>query len=59
MDPTRKEHLSSENETVLRLFIIAVVCFGAVITPIYSLTHGIIEIHPSLHILPIIIVVYF
>ncbi len=53
------EHLSSENETVLRLFIIAAACIGAVLTTIFSLTHGIIEVYPFLYILPIILGVYF
>jgi PAS domain S-box-containing protein len=53
------EHLSSENEEVMRLFIIAAACIGAVLTTIFSLTHGILEVYPFLYILPIILVVYF
>jgi PAS domain S-box-containing protein len=47
----RLDHLSSENEEVLRLFIIAAACIGAILTTIFSLTF--------LYILPIILVVYF
>ena len=53
------EHLSSENEEILRLFIIAAAVIGAVLTTIFSLTHGIFEVFPFLYILPIILVVYF
>lgn len=53
------EHLSSENEEVLRLFIIAAACIGAILSTIFSLTHGILEVYPFLYILPIILVVYF
>jgi len=55
----RIEHLSSENEEVLRLFIIAAACIGAILSTIFSLTHGIFEVYPFLYILPIILVVYF
>jgi PAS domain S-box-containing protein len=53
------EHLSSENEEILRLFIIAAAYIGAVLTSIFSLTHGILEVFPFLYILPIILCVYF
>jgi PAS domain S-box-containing protein len=53
------EHLSSDNEEVLRLFIIAAACIGAILSTIFSLTHGILEVYPFLYILPIILVVYF
>jgi len=53
------EHLSSENEEILRLFIIAAACIGAILTTIFSLTHGIFEVYPFLYILPIILAVYF
>jgi PAS domain S-box-containing protein len=53
------ERLSSENEEVLRLFIIAAAVIGAILTTIFSLTHGIFEVFPFLYILPIILVVYF
>ena len=55
----RMEHISSENEEVLRLFIIAAACIGAILTTIFSLTHGIYEVYPFLYLLPIILVVYF
>ena len=51
--------LSDENEEALRLFIIAAACVGAVLTTIFSLTHGIFEVFPFLYILPIILMVYF
>ncbi len=53
------EQMSSDNEEVLRLFIIAAACIGAILTTIFSLTHGILEVYPFLYILPIILVVYF
>jgi len=53
------DHLSRENEEVLRLFIIAAACIGAILSTIFSLTHGIFEVYPFLYILPIILVVYF
>ena len=55
----RIEHISSENEEVLRLFIIAAACIGAILTTIFSLTHGIFEVYPFLYLLPIILGVYF
>ncbi|MDO8872382.1 MAG: PAS domain-containing protein [Methanoregula sp.] len=55
----RIEHLSSENEEVLHLFLIATACIGAILSTIFSLTHGILEVYPFLYILPIILVVYF
>jgi len=51
--------LSAGNEELLRLFIIAAACVGAVLTTIFSLTHGIFEVFPFLYILPIILMVYF
>lgn len=53
------QHLFSEFEEVLQLFIIAAACIGAILTSVYSLTHGITEVFPFLYILPIILVVYF
>ena len=44
---------------VLRFFIIAAATIGAVITTIFSLQNGIINIFPFHYILPIILVVYF
>lgn len=49
----------SEFEEVLRLFMIAAACIGAILTTVFSLTHGITEVFPFLYILPIILVVYF
>jgi PAS domain S-box-containing protein len=54
-----QQHIFSEFEEVLRLFIIAAACIGAVLTSVFSLTHGITEVFPFLYILPIILVVYF
>jgi PAS domain S-box-containing protein len=51
--------LSRENEEVLHLFIVAAATIGAVITTVFSLTHGIFEIFPFLYILPILLTVYF
>lgn len=51
--------ISPENEEVLHLFIITAATIGAVITTVFSLTHGIFEIFPFLYILPIILSVYF
>ena len=53
------EQLSGENEEILRLFIIAAACIGAVLSSIFSLTHGIFDVFPFLYILPIILCVYF
>ena len=53
------EPLSTENEEILRLFIVAAACIGAVLTSVFSLTHGILEVFPFLYILPIILCVYF
>jgi len=43
----------------LRFFIIIAACIGAILTTIFSLTHGIFEVFPFLYILPIILSVYF
>jgi PAS domain S-box-containing protein len=51
--------LSRDNEEFLRLFIIAAASIGAVLTTVFSLTHGIFEVFPFLYLLPIILVVYF
>jgi PAS domain S-box-containing protein len=53
------QHLSSESEEILRLFILAAACIGAILTTIFSLTHGIFEVFSFLYILPIILCVYF
>ena len=54
-----QQHIFSEFEEVLQLFIIAAACIGAVLTTVFSLTHDITEVFPFLYILPIILVVYF
>ena len=43
----------------LRFFILAAASIGAIITTIFSLSHGIFEIFPFLYILPILLTVYF
>jgi len=53
------QHLSSDNEEILQLFILAAACIGAILTTIFSLTHGIFEVFSFLYILPIILCVYF
>ena len=53
------EHLSSKNETVLRLFIIAAACIGAALTTIFSPPTVSSRFTPFIYILPIILVVYF
>ncbi|MDD1685040.1 MAG: hypothetical protein LUQ19_04020, partial [Methanoregula sp.] len=54
-----RQHLFSEFEEVLQLFIIAAACIGAILTTVFSLTHNIYDVFPFLYILPIILVVYF
>ena len=54
-----EQHIFSEFEEVLQLFIIAAACIGAILTSVFSLTHNITEVFPFLYILPIILVVYF
>jgi PAS domain S-box-containing protein len=54
-----EQHLFDEFEEILQLFIIAAACIGAILTSVFSLTHGITEVFPFLYILPIILVVYF
>lgn len=53
------QRLSGESEEILRLFILAAASIGAVLTTIFSLTHGILEVFSFLYILPIILCVYF
>lgn len=53
------QRLSGESEEILRLFILAAASIGAVLTTIFSLTHGIFEVFSFLYILPIILCVYF
>jgi PAS domain S-box-containing protein len=54
-----QQYLFSEFEEVLQLFIVAAACIGAILTTVFSLTHGITEVFPLLYILPIILVIYF
>jgi PAS domain S-box-containing protein len=53
------QRLSGESEEILQLFILAAASIGAVLTTIFSLTHGIFEVFSFLYILPIILCVYF
>jgi PAS domain-containing protein len=53
------QQLSRDNEEILRLFILAAASISAVLTTIFSLTHGIFEVFSFLYILPIILCVYF
>jgi len=52
-------HLSVENVEVLRLFIVFAATIIAILTTIFSLLNGIINVFPFHFILPIILVVYF
>jgi PAS domain S-box-containing protein len=52
-------HVSVENREVLRLLIVAAASIAAVLTTIFSLLNGIVNVFPFLYILPIILVVYF
>ena len=51
-----QQHIFSEFEEVLQLFIIAAACIGAVLTTVFSLTHDITEVFPFLYI---VLVIYF
>jgi PAS domain S-box-containing protein len=51
--------LSDKNETLLHLILIGVAYACAIVSTVFSLTHGIIEVFPLLYILPIILGVYF
>jgi PAS domain S-box-containing protein len=53
------QQLSRDNEEILRLFILAAASISAILTTIFSLTHGIFEVFSFLYILPIILCVYF
>ncbi len=53
-----EQRLSEENEVILSLFVITASCIGAILSTIYSLTHGILAVFPFLYLLPIILVVY-
>jgi PAS domain S-box-containing protein len=52
-------HLSVENVEVLRLIIVTAATIIAILTTIFSLLNGIINVFPFHYILPIILVVYF
>jgi PAS domain-containing protein len=52
-------HISVENVEVLRLFIVTAATIIAILTTIFSLLNGIINVFPFHFILPIILVVYF
>jgi PAS domain S-box-containing protein len=47
------------DENLVQLFIVTAASIGAVLTTIFSLSHGIFEVFPFLYVLPIILVVYF
>jgi PAS domain S-box-containing protein len=47
------------NDELIQLFIVTAATIGAILTSIFSLSHGIYEVFPFLYILPIILVVYF
>ena len=42
-----QQHIFSEFEEVLQLFIIAAACIGAILTTVFSLTHNITEVFRS------------
>jgi len=44
---------------LIELFIVTAAVIGAILSSIFSLSHGIFEVFPFLYILPIILVVYF
>ena len=50
---------SHVNDELIQLFIVTAATIGAILTSIFSLSHGIFEVFPFLYILPIILVVYF
>jgi PAS domain S-box-containing protein len=50
---------SHVDDHLIQLFIVTAAIIGAVLTTIFSLSHGIFEVFPFLYILPIILVVYF
>jgi PAS domain S-box-containing protein len=52
-------HVSVENREVLQLLIVAAASIAAVLTTIFSLLNGIVNVFPFHYILPIILVVYF
>ncbi len=44
---------------LIELFIVTAAVIGAILSSVFSLSHGIFEVFPFLYILPIILVVYF
>jgi len=47
------------NDEILHLFIITSVTIGAILSSIFSVTHGIFDVFPFMYILAIILIVYF
>ncbi len=47
------------NEEILQQLILGAACLGAILTTVFSLTHGIFEVFSFWYILPIILSVYF
>jgi PAS domain S-box-containing protein len=47
------------NDELIQLFIVTAATIGAILTSIFSLSHGIFVVFPFLYILSIILVVYF
>jgi PAS domain S-box-containing protein len=50
---------SHVNNNLLQLFIVTAASIGAILTSIFSLSHGIFVVFPFLYLLSIILVVYF
>ena len=53
------KELAGRYEETLRLFVVAVAGTGAILTTIFSLLNGIIEVFPFLYVVPIILFVYY
>ncbi|MCX6688658.1 MAG: PAS domain-containing sensor histidine kinase [Methanoregula sp.] len=51
--------MSERYEEILRLSVIAIAGTGAILTTIFSLINGIIEVFPFLYVVPIILFVYY
>jgi PAS domain S-box-containing protein len=47
------------NDEILHLFIVTAVTIGAILSSIFSVTHGIFDVFPFMYILAIILIVYF
>jgi PAS domain-containing protein len=47
------------DDNLIQLFIVTAATIGAILTTIFSLSHGIFEVFPFRDVLPIILVVYF